>query len=94
MDFGIVETENSISGLEYKTVSAIKGIEDVGIFIAVGEVVIQITYGLYNKSGNIKEVKRVIAHPSAIKQCKNSMKKMFSGRITSYNVCYTKLLRH
>lgn len=69
VDLGIVAIENVLDGVVPETARAIENEEGhLGLKIQ-GEVILPIELYFASKTGNIKDVKKVISHPSAIGQC-------------------------
>ena len=65
--YGVIPIENTIEGVVNHTLDMFI---ETPLFI-VGEIVLEISQNLLNKTGNINDVKMVYSHPHAIAQCRN-----------------------
>lgn len=70
-DFGLVAIENSLAG------SVVQNYELLGKYEVhiIGEVYLKIDHCLLSKSNNLSKLKKVFAHPMALAQCENFLKK-------------------
>jgi chorismate mutase/prephenate dehydratase len=64
--FGVVPVENSIEGSVRATLDELMS-SSVG---ACGEISLQISHALVNRSGKLEAVRRVVSHPQALAQCR------------------------
>ena len=66
-DFGIIPIENSLEGVVTHTIDMFMD----GTLKICGEVFIEVSHNLMNKSGNMKDIKTIYSHPHALAQCKD-----------------------
>ncbi|MDQ7781556.1 MAG: prephenate dehydratase [Desulfomonilaceae bacterium] len=64
--FGVVPVENSIEGSVRATLDELMA-SSVG---ACGEISLQISHALVNRSGKLEDVRKVVSHPQALAQCR------------------------
>jgi len=64
--FGVVPVENSTEGAVNLTLDMFLE-SDLKIY---GEILLPINHNLLNKSGNIKNVEKIVSHPQSIAQCR------------------------
>ena len=69
--FGVVPVENSTEGAVNLTLDTFLE-SDLKIY---GEILLPINHNLLNKSGNIKDVKKIVSHPQSIAQCREWLEK-------------------
>lgn len=70
-DYGVIPIENSLEGVVNHTLDMFM---DSNLNIC-GEIFIEVSHHLMNKTGQIKDIKRIYSHPHAIAQCRNWLQK-------------------
>lgn len=70
-DFGIIPIENSLEGVVNHTLDMFM---DTNLNIC-GEIFIEVSHHLMNKSGKLENVERIYSHPHAIAQCRSWLQK-------------------
>lgn len=81
---GIIPIENSIEGVVRETMDNLLYINDKRPDFPLqitAETVIPVHHCLVSKSGNIKNIKKIISHPQALAQCQNFISKHFCPEI-------------
>lgn len=74
-DFGVVPIENSTEGIVGPTLDQFS---DSTLNI-IGETTLPISHHLMSRSGSLKEIRKIYAHPQAIAQCRGWLEQNASG---------------
>jgi chorismate mutase/prephenate dehydratase len=70
-DFGVIPIENSLEGVVNHTLDMFM---DSNLKIC-GEIFIEVSHHIMNKTGKVEDIKRIYSHPHAIAQCRNWLNK-------------------
>lgn len=67
VNYGVIPIENTIEGVVNHSIDMFM---DTSLFI-VGEIFVEISQNLLNKTGRASDIKHIYSHPHAIAQCRN-----------------------
>ena len=80
LEYGVVAVENVINGVVVETVRSIERHAGLGINVC-GEVGLPVELALMSKHTLLSEIQVVVSHPVGLSQCKENLRKLFSGGV-------------
>lgn len=86
-DFGVVAIENSVDGIIKEVVLTLENLAGRQVRVC-GEVVVPVEHYLMNQSGNLRDVRTIVSHASALQQCKGSLARLLAKLGAGISVTY------